>query len=67
MMVLSLLEKIIGLGNMQHPKHVQWHHAIGLSRLKYCIAQCKLPKTDKGTIYSLRFNNSFDTLLKSIV
>lgn len=52
---------------MQHPKHIQWHRAIGISRLKSCIAQCKLPKTDKGTIYSLRFNNSFDTLLKSMV
>lgn len=52
---------------MQHPKHIRFHHAIGISRLKSCIAQCKLPKTDKGTIYSLRFNNSFDTLLKSMV
>jgi hypothetical protein len=40
---------------MQYPKHIQFHHAIGIARIKSCIAQCLAPSTERGTIFSDRF------------
>jgi len=51
---------------MVHPKHIREHHAIGISRIKRCIAQCFNPSTERGTVFSHRFNKSFDNLLKRL-
>jgi hypothetical protein len=51
---------------MVHPKHIRFHHAIGISRIKSCIAQCYNPSTLRGTMFSHRFNKSFDNLLKRL-
>jgi hypothetical protein len=51
---------------MVHPKHIRFHHAIGISRIKNCIAQCFYPTTATGTIFSHRFDKSFDNLLDNL-
>lgn len=52
---------------MTYPEHIQRHHAIGISRVKQCLAYCLFAPVETGTYFSDRFSNKdFENLIDNL-